>query len=147
MDHNLKAVEQIEHSGKVLAIIVKSDYNKPGINFFTPDEFSQQMAFMSHPAGKSILPHLHNPVKREVHFTKEVLVIRKGKLRVDFFDDHKNYLQSRILEAGDIILLSEGGHGFEVLEELEMFEIKQGPYAGENDKTRFEAEINELKYD
>lgn len=146
MEKEKKAVEQIEHHGKLLAIIVKSDFDKPGINFFTPNEFSQQLAFMHHPAGKSIVPHLHNSVKREVHFTKEVLVIRKGKLRVDFFDDHKNYLQSRILEAGDVILLSEGGHGFEVLDELEMFEVKQGPYAGENDKTRFEAEIRDLKF-
>ena len=39
--------------------------------------------------------------------------------------------------AGDVILLIEGGHGFEVLEEIEMVEVKQGPYAGERDKERF----------
>ena len=92
---------------------------------------------MSHATGKTIAPHVHNPVKREVHFTKEVLFIRKGKLRVDFYDDRKKYLESRILEAGDVIILATGGHGFEVLENVEMFEVKQGPYAGESDKTRF----------
>lgn len=131
-------INEIYHKETLLAIIVSSRFDKPGIHFFTPNDFSQQLAYMKHPAGKIILPHVHNPVKREVHFTKEVLFIRKGKLRVDFYDEDKNYLESRILETGDVILLSNGGHGFEVLEEVEMIEVKQGPYAGEADKTRFE---------
>ena len=131
-------IEQITHNDEILAIIVRASFNKTGIEFFTPDDFSQQLAFMKHPAGKEIAPHVHNPVKREVHFTKEVLFIRKGKLSVDFYNDNQEYLKNRILESGDVILLSSGGHGFEVLEELEMFEVKQGPYAGDKDKTRFE---------
>jgi mannose-6-phosphate isomerase-like protein (cupin superfamily) len=132
-------IEKIVHNDELLSIIVRSDFNEPGIHFFTPDEFSQQLAFMHHPAGKIIQPHVHNPVKREVHYTKEILYIRKGKVRVDFYDDCKNYIKSRLLFQGDLILLSTGGHGFTVLEELEMFEIKQGPYAGELDKTRFDS--------
>jgi mannose-6-phosphate isomerase-like protein (cupin superfamily) len=85
-----------------------------------------------------IPPHVHNPVPREVQFTKEVLFIKSGKVRVDFYDDEQNYLESRILSAGDVILLAYGGHGFEMLEQTEMIEVKQGPYAGEADKTRFE---------
>ncbi len=92
---------------------------------------------MEHAAGKLIAPHVHNPVPREVHYTQEVLFIRKGLLRVDFYDHQQCYLRSRILEAGDVILLIEGGHGFEVLEDVEMIEVKQGPYAGDQDKTRF----------
>jgi len=72
-----------------------------------------------------------------VHYTHEVLVIKRGKLRVDFYDDDRIYLESRILRTGDVILLVGGGHGFEVLEETEMFEVKQGPYAGGDDKTVF----------
>jgi hypothetical protein len=130
-------VERIVYNEELLSIIIRSGFNEDGIHFFTPDDFSQQLAFMKHPDGKIIQPHVHNPVKREVHFTKEILIIRKGKLRVDFYDDNKNYIKSRILNQGDLILLSTGGHGFTVLEEVEMFEIKQGPYAGEKDKTRF----------
>ena len=129
--------EEIKINNEILAIIVRSNFAHNGIKFFTPDDFSQQLAYMSHLKGKVIEPHVHNPVKREVHFTKEVLFIRKGKLRVDFYDDSRNYLESRILETGDVLLLASGGHGFEALEDLEMFEVKQGPYAGENDKTRF----------
>lgn len=131
---------------ELLAIIVLNSYKKPGISFFTQNDLSQQLAYMQHEKGHLIEPHIHNMVKREVHYTKEVLFIKKGKLRVDFYSDEKVYVASHVLEAGDVILLASGGHGFEVLEDVEMFEVKQGPYAGENDKVRFESiKIGEIK--
>ena len=140
-------IKEIKHQGQLLALIISNKFKESGIHFFTPNELSQQLAYMRHPAGKIIQPHVHNPVPREVHYTQEVLFIKKGKLRVDFYDEQQNYLESHILEAGDVILLATGGHGFEVLEEIEMFEVKQGPYAGNSDKTRFESNLpNDLKY-
>lgn len=130
-------IEKIIHNNQIYAIIIRNDYSKDGVEFFTPNDFSQQLAFMKHPKGKIIQPHLHNVVTREVHYTKEVLVIRKGALQVDFYDDNKLYLESRTLNSGDIILLAFGGHGFKCLEDLEMVEIKQGPYLGDADKIRF----------
>jgi mannose-6-phosphate isomerase-like protein (cupin superfamily) len=130
-------IEHIEHGGELLALIIKGTYAKPGISFFTDPSLSQQVAYMQHPDGKIIEPHVHNPVPREVHFTQEVLLLRKGCLRVDFYTPEQTYLYSRTLEAGDVILLVTGGHGFQALGDIEMFEIKQGPYAGEADKTRF----------
>jgi mannose-6-phosphate isomerase-like protein (cupin superfamily) len=130
-------IENIVCDGNLLAIIIRSGFVKSGVHFFTDNDLSQQLAYMHHPIGKKIDPHVHNPVKREVHFTQEVLLIKRGKLRVDFYDENRNYLKSRVLEAGDVILLATGGHGFEVIEELEMIEVKQGPYAGDSDKTRF----------
>lgn len=130
-------IKKIEYKDKTLAIIIKNNYSKDGVEFFTPNDFSQQLAYMKHPKGKRIDAHIHNIIKREVSYTKEVLVIRKGKLRVDFYEDDKTYIESHIVEQGDIILLAFGGHGFECLEEVEMIEIKQGPYVGEQDKVRF----------
>lgn len=130
-------VTEIRHNDDTMAIIVSHTFNRPGISFFTPSTFSQQLAYMQHPAGKVIAPHMHNPVRREVQYTLEVLVIKRGKLRVDFYSEAQSYIESRILVGGDVILLAKGGHGFEVLEDLEMIEIKQGPFAGEQDKTRF----------
>ena len=132
------AIQQIICQGQLLALIFSHRFKEPGIHFFTPDEFSQQLAYIHHPAGKIIPPHVHNPVPREVIYTQEVLFVKAGKLRVDFYDDLEHYLESRILEAGDVILLIKGGHGFEVLEAIEMIEVKQGPYVGEQDRTRFE---------
>jgi hypothetical protein len=130
-------LENVTYNEQLLAIIIRRDYSGEGISFFTPDDFSQQLAYMNHAKGKVIQPHVHNIVKREVLYTKEVLVIKKGKIRVDFYTDGQEYICARTLETGDIILLAAGGHGFEMLEDTEMYEIKQGPYAGDNDKTRF----------
>ncbi len=132
-------VEKIIHKNKLLSIIIRANYRSCGIKFFTPDDFSQQLAYMKHPKGYAIPPHVHNLVLREVHFTQETLFIKSGKVRVDFYDDNRKYLESRILYPGDVILLATGGHGFKMLEESEMIEVKQGPYAGEQDKTRFKS--------
>jgi mannose-6-phosphate isomerase-like protein (cupin superfamily) len=139
------STREIVHQNRLLGIIVSASFNEPGIHFFTPNQMSQQLAYMRHPAGKVIQPHVHNAVPREVHFTQEVLVIKSGKLRVDFYTESKEYLESYVLNAGDVILLIEGGHGFEILEEVEMFEIKQGPYVGEQDKVRFTPTTHVLK--
>ena len=130
-------IEQILQGNLLLAIILRAGYRADGIRFFTPDDFSQQLGYMNRPRGYVIPPHVHNAVERSVHYTKEVLLIKSGRVRVDFYDDGQNYLESRILEAGDVILLAFGGHGFEMLEPTEMIEVKQGPYAGDEDKTRF----------
>lgn len=127
----------IQDKDETLAIIITNNFREEGVHFCTPGTYSQQLAYMHHPKGKIIDPHVHNIVTREVYYTQETLFIKSGKLRVDFFKEDREYLESFILGAGDVIMLASGGHGFEVLEELEMFEVKQGPYAGDKDKTRF----------
>ena len=133
----MSAVEIIKKKNKTLAMIIRNSHDCEGVDFLTPNEYSQQVAYMHHPTGKIIDAHVHNLVHRNVVMTQEVLFIKKGKLRVDFYDDYEDYLESRILEAGDVLLLVSGGHGFKVIEEIEMIEVKQGPYAGDADKTRF----------
>lgn len=132
-------MEKVINNNELLAIIIRSDRSKEGIDFFTPNDFSQQVAYMNHKQGHLIEAHFHNKVVREVHYTQEVLIIKKGKLRVDFYDKECSYIESRVLNKEDIIILVTGGHGFEILEDLEMIEVKQGPYVGEQDKTRFQA--------
>jgi mannose-6-phosphate isomerase-like protein (cupin superfamily) len=129
--------EKIITDNLLLAIIIRSDYKKDGIEFFTNDNDSQQLGYMNRPDGYIIPPHRHNIVPRAVHLTQEVLFIKSGKVRVDFYDNDQNYIQSTVLEKGDVILLSDGGHGFKMLENSEMIEVKQGPYCGERDKVRF----------
>ncbi len=131
-------IEEVKKKNRLLAMIIRNNYICEGVDFITPSEYSQQVAYMHHPTGKVIDAHVHNLVHRNVVLTQEVLFIKKGKLRVDFYDEYEDYLESRDLHAGDIILLVSGGHGFSVLEEVEMIEVKQGPYAGDSDKKRFE---------
>lgn len=139
-------IERILHGDKELALVIRHTFRREGIEFFTPGTYSQQIGYMNRPKGYVILPHVHNPVVREVQYTKEVLLIRSGRLRVDFYSECQEYLESTVLEAGDIVLLAYGGHGFEMLEPTEIIEVKQGPYAGDLDKTRFEAvAIDQIK--
>jgi mannose-6-phosphate isomerase-like protein (cupin superfamily) len=129
-------IERVEFGGVEFAIILRSDFHEPGIHFFTSANYSQQLGYMRHPTGHIIEAHVHNPVPRAVHFTREALFLRRGRLRVDFYAETGEYFESRELRAGDVILLTAGGHGFEVLEEIEMIEVKQGPYNDNSDKRR-----------
>ena len=137
ISNNKSSIEEIYNNEVLLALIVRSSFKQEGIKFFTPNEFSQQLGYMNRKSGYEISPHVHKPVKRTIDYTKEVLFIKKGKVKIDFYDENKNYIESRILLSGDVILLSKGGHGFLMLEDTEMIEVKQGPYAGDQDKERF----------
>jgi hypothetical protein len=99
-------IENIEKNGVVQAVILRATFRRDGVEFFTPNNFSQQLGYMNHPAGYVIQPHVHNAVAREVLYTKEVLFIKSGMVRVDFYADDHQYYQSSILNAGDIILLA-----------------------------------------
>jgi mannose-6-phosphate isomerase-like protein (cupin superfamily) len=131
-------IEKIFHNNVILSIIIRRDFKADGIEFFTNDDHSQQLGYMNRPKDYIIKPHVHNLVPREVVLTQEVLFIKSGKVRVDFYDDDKIYLESRDLDAGDVILLAAGGHGFKMIEDSEIIEVKQGPYCGEMDKVRFD---------
>ena len=129
-----------------LAVIVRSTHSPSGIDFLTPDTFGQQVGYMNRPKGEVIQAHIHEPISRTLIGTQEVLYIRKGRIRVDFYESDRTYVSSMVLEAGDLMLLNTGGHGFEVLEDIDMIEIKQGPFAEGRDKTRFVPEPHEIRF-
>lgn len=131
--------EEIRDEAGMVALIIRSTYHSEGIEFFTPGDYSQQLGYMNRPAGYIIPPHVHPPVARTVHHTQEVLFVKSGKVRVDLYSATQEYLESRVISTGDVILLAFGGHGFEMIEPTEMIEVKQGPYAGDDGKTRFTA--------
>ncbi len=118
--------------------IIRGTYSPAATEFFTPGSYSQQLGIIKYAKQGYIKPHFHNKVVREVHYTQEVLVIRKGKVKVNLYDHELKHIMDVVLSAGDVILLASGGHGFEMLEDCEMLEVKQGPYNGvEADKTHF----------
>ena len=134
----MHGIEEIMIDGEVVALLLRDDFDDKGVTFFTPGEFSQQVAYMRHPEGHEIAAHRHLLHERQIFLTNEVLFIKSGRLRVDLYGNHDYVVTSRELGPGDVILLISGGHGFEVLEELRMVEVKQGPYAGDGDKLVFE---------
>lgn len=131
-------VIKIEFNGVELGSIVRSTYHSSGIGFFSEENDGLQLGYMNRPDNYVIAPHTHNKIKREVYYTEEILFIRSGMVRVDFYDDYQQYIESHIVRSGDIVILKAGGHGFKVLERADIFEVKQGPYLGSKDKVRFE---------
>jgi len=121
-------IENIIHNEVLFAIIIRADYKNDGIEFFTPDDFSQQLGYMTRRKGYIIKPHLLQHQERKVSCSQKILVLKSGKVRIDIYDREKNYLKSTVISGGDIILLAEGIHGFEMIEDAEIIEIKQGPY-------------------
>lgn len=132
-----KGLEYMYHEGELYAIILRDEYKSASVSFFTPDSLSQQLGFLPHKKGDIIQPHRHTVHKREILYTQEVLFIKKGKVKIDFYDRKHKYVCSETLSGGDVVLLCAGGHGFEMLQDTVMIETKQGPYVGLEDKERF----------
>jgi hypothetical protein len=124
-------------SSSPIALIVRSGFSKPGISFFTSTDSAQQLGLLNWPRGHVVPAHVHNPLIREIRSTQEVLFVRFGRARLDLYNEDQTYSCSRELLSGDVALLSSGGHGLEMLEDSEIVEVKQGPYMGEQEKTRF----------
>jgi len=130
-------IEEISHKKKIFGYILKYK-KKQGVNFLTPKNLSHQVGFIKHKAKHLIKSHKHYKNIRRIEYTSEVLIILKGKLRVDFYSDKEKYLFSKIIKKNDIIILNSGGHGFKVIEAVEMIEVKQGPYNITTDKKVFD---------
>ncbi|MDC1163207.1 hypothetical protein OAT03_03050 [Candidatus Pelagibacter sp.] len=138
-------IEKIVHKKKLFALIVRNKYmNKKGVSFFTDKNATQQFGYMMHKKNYYIKPHRHNKRQSRILLTTEVIIILNGILRVDFYDHKEKYLKSKNLYKNDIIMLSDGGHGFKVIKDVKMIEVKQGPYSLSMDKIKFD-KIDENK--
>lgn len=139
----LKGVEKFFFRKELICIIVRHSFKANQITFFTEDDTPQQLGYLPHKKGNIIKPHTHKILKREVLHTNEVLFIKKGKVKVNLYNNDQEFIGNEILETGDTIHLSSGGHGFEILEDTVMIEVKQGPYLGVDDKERFQGVEND----
>ena len=139
-----QSVERIHDSatGVQLALVIRAGFGQEGISFVTDDESVHQLGVLRWPQGHVIEAHVHNPMTRTIDSTQEVLFIRSGRVRVDLYSDDRHYQSSLELSSGDVIFLESGGHGFEILEDADIVEVKQGPYKGEGEKTRFQPTDN-----
>ena len=134
----MNTIEKIIHNNVVIAVIIYRSHKEDGINFLSSNDYSLQLGYMMRPTGYQILPHIHNLVQRHTVGTQEVLFIKSGEIRVDFYSSDRKFLESRLLSTGDTILFAGAGHGIEVIKEAEIIEVKNGPYTKDADKDRFE---------
>ena len=138
-------IQKIFDKKKLIALIVKAGkINKKGANFVTPVNIFFMFCIIFYPKNHFIKPHTHKKFLRKVHHTSEVLIIQKGILRTDFYNSKKKYIFSKILKRGDIIFLHESHHGFKIIKDCSIVEIKQGPYIKLIDKVLFE-KVDEKK--
>lgn len=130
-------VEQIATNGTCLAIIVRACFLPDRTAFLTPPEYKQQVGLIVYPDGSQIQRHAHRQLRREIVGTSEVIIVRQGCCEVDFYDDDRQLVATRELNEGDLLLAVAGGHGFRMLEDTVLLEVKQGPYSGVEEKERF----------
>ena len=138
-------IKQIKFKKNIFAYLFKIS-NKNGVNFPTPKEITQQVGILNHKKGHKINPHIHFKNPRKIIYTTEVLIILEGRVRVDFFNKKKKYLFSKILSKDNIIIFIDGGHGFEILQNAKIIEVKQGPYNKVKDKIIFTPEIKKKNF-
>jgi cupin fold WbuC family metalloprotein len=132
------SIERVLHKDKLLALIVREDVRSEGVNFFTSKENPLQLGVLIHKKGSVIKPHIHKKINVTIADLQEVLHIDYGKVEAYFYDVEGKEIRKALLNEGDTILLISGGHGFKILEDSKIIEIKQGPYRGkEEDKTFF----------
>jgi quercetin dioxygenase-like cupin family protein len=129
--------ERIPAEGPLLALLLAGRDDPAETTFPTPDELNLQVGFVVYPAGGEIQRHDHRPLERQLVGTPEVLVVRSGRCEIDLYDHDRQYVATRELGAGDVILIAGGGHGFRMLEDTVLLEVKQGPYTGLDEKERF----------
>jgi mannose-6-phosphate isomerase-like protein (cupin superfamily) len=130
-------VEQIIWKDKPLAYIIRAEMAPGKTTFLTPSELNLQVGFVVYPAGGEVARHLHRPLERHIVGTSEVLVVKEGRCQMDIYDDDRRLVTTRELRKGDIMLMVGGGHGFRMLEDTVLLEVKQGPYTGLDEKERF----------
>ena len=133
----MEHVEQITHDREPLAYIIRAGMQPAETTFLTPPEFKQQVGFIVYPAGGAIQRHDHRPLERHLVGTSEVLIVQRGLCEIDIYNDNREFITTRVLRPGDIMLMVGGGHGFRMIEDTVFLEIKQGPYTGEDEKERF----------
>ena len=130
-------VEAIGGDGCVLAYVMRDTGAETDTTFVTPDDALQQVGFHVHSAGTELSRHYHLPVERQIVGTPEVLVVRSGRCEIDIYDDDQQLACTRELKTGDVMIVVGGGHGFRMIEDTVLLEVKQGPYFGPEEKTTF----------
>ena len=131
---NEKFIKRIFHRKKEIAFIVRAKHPIDCVEFFSPNEDFLQVGYHKKNSGDKLKAHYHQFKNHKINSLQEVLYVVKGKVRADFYTKKGVLIQSEVLTKGDILFQRDLGHGFELLEDAEIFEVKQGPFFGQEHK-------------
>ncbi len=133
----MSLIEKIEWQDQLLAYIVRAAFDPQATTFVTPPELNLQLGFVVYPGGGEVARHTHKPLERHLTGTSEVIVVKEGRCEIDVYSPDRKKVATREVGRGDVMLMVAGGHGFRMLEDTVLMEIKQGPYTGTDEKDRF----------
>ena len=126
-----------DKNGVILAFIVNANKNEQAKNFYTENNLDMQVASFNLKKGENIDRHYHYKQNRNIQTTSEVIYVQEGNLEIEIYDNEKNFVDKLSVSEGMIIIIFDGGHAINIIEDSKFIEIKQGPYDPENDKERF----------
>lgn len=132
-------IEQVADASGILALVIRAGATSDATAFLTSSDSAFQAGFVVYPANGRVKPHVHLPVARHIEGTAEFLLVRSGRCVVDIYSADRRIVATRELGPGDAVLSLGGGHGFRMLADTVLLEIKQGPY-NLAEKERFEDE-------
>lgn len=130
-------IECISWNGESLCYIIRRELAPQRTMFLTPPELAIQVGYVVHRATDDIPRHAHRPTARTITTTSEVLFVQRGRCELDVYTDDRKYVATRELREGDLVIIVGGGHGFRIVEDTVLLEVKQGPYAGTGEKDQF----------
>jgi hypothetical protein len=136
-DDQMKPIETISDQDQVLCVLIDTSHLPECTTFLTPADFKQQVGFVVYPAGGEVSRHVHMPLERHLVGTSEVILVMKGHCLLDIYNDRHELITTRELDPGDLMLMVGGGHGFRMMDDTVLLEIKQGPYTGVEEKELF----------
>jgi hypothetical protein len=133
MDH----FEIISWEEQPLVYLIRAGMSPEKTTFLTPNDFNFQVGFVVYAAGGEVKRHVHKKLERHITGTTELIMIKSGNCEIDIYNDDREFVATRSLSAGDLVLTVNGGHGFRMTEDTTLLEVKQGPYSGVDEKHRF----------
>jgi hypothetical protein len=132
----LEVKKIVSNDGVTLALVVKKQHVQT-MNFVTEENFPLQLGINRYSKGSKIRPHVHNRIKRVIDLSQEMVYLEKGRAKVCFYDERGKEVGCEILQSGDLVFFVSGGHGFDILAETKIIEVKQGPFHGTEKEKKF----------
>ena len=127
--------KRISKEGILYGLIVYGDTLESGLQFYTEDKSFLQVGSWKYEKGKILSPHAHRISERKSNLTQEFVYVKKGSIEIEVYDRNDEIIAREVLNGGDFIILFGGGHGYKILRDSEVIEVKNGPYPGiEKDK-------------
>lgn len=138
MKNSVRGIEPIFYQNKEVACVYRSSIAVSDIQFLTSADNPFQIGIHDRQKPVKLPAHIHNcPKPLVIDHIQEILYVISGKIRVTIVSETNRQIAKKLLSPGDAILLKTQAHSVEFLGNARVFEIKQGPYPGNQHAKRY----------